>query len=107
MRKFRPLLIALPSVVLAMMYGQTRVFFVMARDGLLPSALAKVHPKFRTPHVVTIVTGAFVTVAAAFVPDAPFFEAAFLPGVPFRPAVFLPPALRATSFENRLPRFVE
>ncbi|MBN9320422.1 MAG: amino acid permease [Caulobacterales bacterium] len=61
-------IIALPSVVLAMMYGQTRVFFVMARDGLLPGVLAKVHPKFRTPHVVTIVTGAFVTIAAAFVP---------------------------------------
>src|SRR5690242_18076045 len=51
--------IALPSVVLLMMYGQTRVFFVMARDGLLPDRLSAVHPKYKTPHVVTIVTGIF------------------------------------------------
>ena len=60
--------IALPSVVLLMMYGQTRVFFVMARDGLLPDKLATVHPKFRTPWIVTIVTGIFVAIAAAFLP---------------------------------------
>src|SRR5581483_5003853 len=44
--------IALPSVVLMMMFGQTRVFFTMARDGLLPEKLASVHPRYRTPHVV-------------------------------------------------------
>jgi APA family basic amino acid/polyamine antiporter len=60
--------IALPSVVLLMMYGQTRVFFVMARDGLLPERLSTVHPRFRTPYVVTIVTGVFVAIAAAFLP---------------------------------------
>jgi APA family basic amino acid/polyamine antiporter len=60
--------IALPSVVLLMMYGQTRVFFVMARDGLLPDRLSTVHPKFRTPWIVTIVTGIFVAIAAAFLP---------------------------------------
>ena len=60
--------IALPSVVLLMMYGQTRIFFVMARDGLLPKALASVHSRFRTPYVVTIVTGVVVAVAAAFLP---------------------------------------
>src|SRR4051794_7966833 len=60
--------IALPSVVLLMMYGQTRVFFVMARDGLLPDRLSAVHPKFRTPWIVTIVTGVFVAIAAAFLP---------------------------------------
>jgi APA family basic amino acid/polyamine antiporter len=60
--------IALPSVVLLMMYGQTRVFFVMARDGLLPERLSAVHPKFRTPWIVTIVTGIFVAIAAAFLP---------------------------------------
>ena len=59
---------ALPSVVLMMMYAQTRIFFVMSRDGLLPTALSKVHPRFKTPHVVTIVTGIFVTLAAAFFP---------------------------------------
>ena len=60
--------LALPSVVLMMMFGQTRVFFVMARDGLLPKRLAAVHPRFRTPHVVTAVTGIVVTLAAAFLP---------------------------------------
>ena len=60
--------IALPSVVLLMMYGQTRIFFVMARDGLLPERLSRVHERFRTPHVVTIVTGIFVAIAAAFLP---------------------------------------
>jgi APA family basic amino acid/polyamine antiporter len=59
---------ALPSVVLMMMFGQTRVFFVMARDGLLPEKLASVHPRFRTPHVVTAFTGIVVTLAAAFLP---------------------------------------
>ena len=60
--------LALPSVVLMMMFGQTRVFFTMARDGLLPAKLATVHPKYRTPHVVTIVTGIATTLAAAFLP---------------------------------------
>ena len=60
--------LALPSVVLMMLFGQTRIFFVMARDGLLPEGLAKVHPKFRTPHVVTLITGVFVTLAAALFP---------------------------------------
>lgn len=62
--------LALPSVILMMLYGQTRVFFAMARDGLLPfhETLSKVHPKFNTPHVVTIITGAGVTVFAAFFP---------------------------------------
>ncbi|MGN6423969.1 MAG: amino acid permease [Asticcacaulis sp.] len=59
---------ALPSVVLLMMYGQTRVFFVMARDGLLPKGLSAVHRKFKTPWIITLVTGVFVAVAAAFLP---------------------------------------
>ncbi len=60
--------LALPSVVLMMMFGQTRVFFTMARDGLLPSRLASIHPRYRTPHVVTIVTGVAAAVAAALLP---------------------------------------
>jgi len=60
--------VALPSVVLMMMFGQTRIFFVMARDGLLPKRFADVHPKFHTPHIVTAFTGLVVTFAAAFLP---------------------------------------
>ena len=60
--------IALPSVILMMIYGQTRIFFVMARDGLLPEKLATVHPKWKTPYIVTIMTGIFVAFAAALLP---------------------------------------
>lgn len=60
--------LALPSVILVLIFGQTRIFFVMARDGLLPEVLSRVHPKFRTPHVVTLITGGAVAVAAAFFP---------------------------------------
>lgn len=58
--------LALPSVILMMIYGQTRIFFVMSRDGLLPSGLSKVHPTFHTPHVVTLITGIGVAIAGAF-----------------------------------------
>jgi APA family basic amino acid/polyamine antiporter len=60
--------LALPSVVLMMMYGQTRIFFVMARDGLLPPVLSTVHPKFKTPWIITLVTGVVVALFAAFLP---------------------------------------
>jgi APA family basic amino acid/polyamine antiporter len=60
--------IALPSVVLLMMFGQTRIFFVMARDGLLPKGLSAVHSRFKTPWIITIVTGVVVALAAAFFP---------------------------------------
>jgi APA family basic amino acid/polyamine antiporter len=60
--------LALPTVILMMIYGQTRIFFVMARDGLLPEKLSSVHPRFRTPHIVTWITGVAVAFAAAFLP---------------------------------------
>jgi len=60
--------LALPSVVLMMMYGQTRIFFVMSRDGLLPERFSRIHPRFHTPHVVTIVTGIAVAIFAALFP---------------------------------------
>ncbi|HUD30866.1 MAG TPA: amino acid permease [Novosphingobium sp.] len=61
-------IIALPSVILMMMFGQTRIFFVMSRDGLLPEFFSKVHPRFHTPHVITMLTGVFVALFAAFFP---------------------------------------
>ena len=60
--------IALPSVILTLMYGQTRIFFVMARDGLLPKVFARIHPKFKTPHVITLTTGIFVALFASVFP---------------------------------------
>ena len=60
--------LALPSVILMMMFGQTRIFFVMSRDGLLPQAFSKIHPKYNTPHVITLLTGLFVALFAAFFP---------------------------------------
>ncbi|MCX7033263.1 MAG: amino acid permease [Arenimonas sp.] len=60
--------LALPSVILMMLFGQTRIFFTMARDGLLPNALSKIHPKFHTPHVITIITGVAVSLFAAMFP---------------------------------------
>lgn len=61
-------IVALPSVVLMMIYGQTRILFTMARDGLLPEALSRVHARFHTPHVVTIITGVAVALFAAIFP---------------------------------------
>ena len=61
-------MLALPSVILMMIYGQTRIFFVMARDGLLPEAFSRVHPKWKTPHIVTLFTGIAVAIAGALFP---------------------------------------
>ncbi|MGH7626246.1 MAG: amino acid permease [Gemmatimonadaceae bacterium] len=58
--------IAMGSVLLVFQLGQPRIFFSMSRDGLLPKALAKVHPKYKTPWVGTIITGVFVAAFSAF-----------------------------------------
>jgi basic amino acid/polyamine antiporter, APA family len=57
--------IATTSVLLVFQLGQPRIFYAMARDGLLPSWAASVHRKYRTPHVTTIITGVFVALFAA------------------------------------------
>jgi APA family basic amino acid/polyamine antiporter len=61
-------LAGLSSVILVMLMGQPRIFLSMAKDGLLPPAFARVHPKYRTPHITTIATGAVVTAAAGLLP---------------------------------------
>jgi basic amino acid/polyamine antiporter, APA family len=58
----------LSSVILVMLLGQSRVFFSMSKDGLLPNFIAKVHPRFRTPYLTSIVTGMVVMVAAGLAP---------------------------------------
>jgi basic amino acid/polyamine antiporter, APA family len=60
-------IIALPSVILVMMYGQSRIFFVMARDGLLPPVVSRVNAK-GSPALITAVTGIFVAIFAGFIP---------------------------------------
>lgn len=58
----------LSSVMLVLVYGQTRVFYMMSKDGLLPAAFSKLHSKFKTPYVNTILIGICVGAAAGIVP---------------------------------------
>lgn len=104
------------STILAVLYGQVRIFMVMSRDGLLPKAFSKIHPKHKTPYISTIITGIIASIIAGFLPldiivqflsigtllgfmlvslgvivlrkTMPNFERKFrCPGVPFTPAV--------------------
>jgi APA family basic amino acid/polyamine antiporter len=61
-------LVAITSVLLTIFYGQTRIIFAMARDGLMPRNIAKVSPRFGTPAQLTIGLGAFIALLAAFIP---------------------------------------
>jgi APA family basic amino acid/polyamine antiporter len=63
-------LVAITSVVLTILYGQTRIMFAMARDGLVPRRIAYVHPKTRTPLYITAGFGILIAIIAAFVPLA-------------------------------------
>lgn len=61
-------LFGLFSTMLVQLLGQTRIFYVMSRDGLLPDAFGKVHPRWRTPHLSTAITGVLVAIAAGLLP---------------------------------------
>jgi APA family basic amino acid/polyamine antiporter len=61
-------LFGLFSTMIVTLLGQTRIFYTMSRDGLLPAVFSRVHPRFRTPHLSTMVTGAVVAIAAALTP---------------------------------------
>ena len=58
----------LTSVILVLLLGQTRIFFSMGRDGLLPPFVSRIHPVFRTPYIITFVTGSVTAVLAALLP---------------------------------------
>jgi APA family basic amino acid/polyamine antiporter len=58
----------LSSVILVMLMGQPRIFYSMSKDGLLPPVFSKVHPKFKTPYVSTLLTGSFAIVLAGILP---------------------------------------
>ena len=60
--------LGLSSTMVVMVMGQPRVFYSMAKDGLLPAWAAKIHPRFQTPHITTALTGGIVAVLAGFVP---------------------------------------
>ena len=60
--------LALPTVIMAFMYGQSRIFFVMARDGLLPQRLSRISPRTGSPILMTLVTGVIVAAIAGFLP---------------------------------------
>jgi APA family basic amino acid/polyamine antiporter len=61
-------LFGLFSTMLVQLLGQSRIFYSMSRDGLLPEVFGKVHPRFRTPHLSTVMTGGVVAVAAGLLP---------------------------------------
>ena len=67
-------LVSITSVVLTILYGQTRIFFAMCRDGLAPRGLAKVHPRYQTPVFITVGFGLFIACIAAVVPLAEIVE---------------------------------
>lgn len=61
-------ILGLSSVMMVLIYGQTRIFFVMSSDGLLPAVFSKIHSKFQTPHINTMLVGLLVSFAAGVTP---------------------------------------
>jgi APA family basic amino acid/polyamine antiporter len=66
--------VSLSAVLLVFQYGQPRIFFSMARDGLLPAWASKIHPKYRTPHITTVVTGLAVAFGSLFLDENEIYD---------------------------------
>jgi len=61
--------LGLATVVLGLLLGQSRIFYAMSRDGMLPAFFSKVHPNFRTPYLSTILIGLLAALLSAFLPE--------------------------------------
>jgi APA family basic amino acid/polyamine antiporter len=66
--------VSLSAVLLVFQYGQPRIFLAMARDGLLPGWASKIHPKYRTPHVTTVVTGLVVALGSLVMDENEIYD---------------------------------
>jgi APA family basic amino acid/polyamine antiporter len=66
--------VSLTAVLLVFQYGQPRIFFAMARDGLLPRFASKIHPKYRTPHITTVLTGLVVAIGSLVLDENEIYD---------------------------------
>jgi APA family basic amino acid/polyamine antiporter len=66
--------VSLSAVLLVFQYGQPRIFLAMARDGLLPAWASKIHPKYRTPHITTVVTGLVVALGGLVMDENEIYD---------------------------------
>ncbi len=66
--------VSLTAVLLVFQYGQPRIFYAMARDGLLPKWASRIHPKYRTPHITTVITGLVVAVGSLVLDENEIYD---------------------------------